>query len=295
MTNTPMKHKNFHVEPFFHEGSSTFSYVVHDGQHAAVIDPVLDFDNVSGRTSTTDAEKIVAYVQENNLKTQWILETHAHADHLSAAPFIKRQLGGHIAIGEHISKVQAIFGEIFNDRQILEGRFPAFDKTFTDNEGFFIGRLRAKFMHTPGHTPACGVYVIEDTAAFVGDTIFMPDAGTARCDFPGGSAERLYKSITEKIFALPDSTTLYMCHDYGAGGNRPVANETTVAKEKETNIHVGDGASLEAFVKMRTDRDATLDLPQLIVPSVQVNIRGGELPPAEDNGVRYIKIPLDKL
>lgn len=290
-----MKHGNFHVEHFFHKGTNTFSYVVHDGQTSAVIDPVLDFDLSSGRTSTKNAEEIISYVKDNNLKNQWVLETHAHADHLSAAPFVKKNLGGFIAIGEHIEKVRAVFADMFNDQQILQSRLPAFDKTFTDREGFRIGNIHARFVHTPGHTPACGMYVLEDKAAFVGDTLFMPDAGTARCDFPGGSTERLYKSITEKIFALPDETTLYMCHDYGADGKRDVANETTVKEEKENNIHVGGDAGMDAFVKMRAERDATLDLPKLIVPSVQVNIRAGELPPAEDNGVRYVKIPLDKL
>ena len=282
------------IKTIFHQGSNTFSYVVHDATTAAIIDPVLDFDQTSGRTHTTTAQQLVDYVNNQNLNTAWVLETHAHADHLSAAPFIKEQLGGQVAIGEHISKVQDVFAEIFNDKSLLENRFPAFDKTFTDGETFQIGTLSAQYLHTPGHTPACGMYVINNTAAFVGDTLFMPDAGTARCDFPGGSAAQLYNSITEKIFTLPESTTLYMCHDYGAGGKREEANQTTVKEQKHHNIHVGGGKTMAEFVEMRTERDKTLDLPQLIIPSVQVNIRGGKLPEAEDNGVRYVKIPLDR-
>ena len=286
--------QNVHIQSFLHEGSHTISYIVHDGKTAAVIDPVLDFDHKSGSTGTTHADKIIKALGEQNLETRWVLETHAHADHLTAAPYIKKAVGGHIAIGENIIKVQATFAEIFNDKELLDNRLPAFDKTFADGEGFNIGTLEARYMHTPGHTPACGVYVIGDNA-FVGDTIFMPDAGTARCDFPGGSAETLYKSITEKIFALPDSTNLYMCHDYGADGKRDIKWQTTVKQEREENIHVGGGKTMAEFVKMRTERDAGLDLPLLIIPSVQLNIRGGKMPSREDNGVRYFKIPLNKM
>lgn len=286
--------QNAKVRSFFHEGTNTISYIVHDGKEAAVIDPVLGFNHRSGHTDTTHADDIIAALKEQNLKVRWILETHAHADHLTAAPYIKKAVGGHIAIGENITKVQEVFAEVFNDKEILENRHPAFDKTFTDGEGFKIGTLEARYIHTPGHTPACGMYVIGNNA-FVGDTIFMPDAGTARCDFPGGCAKTLYKSITEKIFALPDDTTLYMCHDYGADGTREIAWQTTVGEEKAKNIHVGGEKTMAEFVEMRTKRDAGLDLPLLIIPSVQVNIRGGKMPNREDNGVRYVKVPLNKM
>ena len=283
------------VKSFFDEATFTATHVVWDPEtrKAAIVDSVKDYDPKSGRTRTTSADAVIAFVKAEGLSVEWILETHVHADHLTAAPYLKAKLGGKIAIGARIDKVQGVFKKVFNveDDFATDGR--QFDRLFEDGETFTIGKLEAKAIHTPGHTPACSTYVIGN-AAFVGDTLFMPDYGTARCDFPGGDARTLYKSI-QKILALPPETRLFLCHDYKAPGRDSFVWETTVAAEKANNIHVHDGISEDAFVKMRTERDKTLDMPVLILPSVQVNMRAGEMPPAEDNGVRYLKIPLDAL
>lgn len=283
------------VKTFFDEETFTFSHVVSDPatKRAAIVDSVLNYDPKSGRTAKTGADEIIAYVTEQGLTVDWILETHVHADHLSAAPYLKEKLGGRLAIGSNIKTVQDVFGKVFNAGTEFQRDGSQFDHLFEDGEQFAVGSIQAKAIHTPGHTPACMVYVIGD-AAFVGDTIFMPDYGTARCDFPGGDARALYRSI-QKIFALPDETRLFMCHDYKAPGRDHYAWETTVAEEKANNIHVGGGKTEDEFVEMRTARDAQLAMPVLILPSVQVNMRAGELPPAEDNGVRYMKLPIDAL
>ena len=284
-----------HIQPFFDPTTGTVSYVVHatGDTQCAILDPVLDYDAASGHTRTTSADTIVAWVHEHGLQVEWILETHAHADHLSAAPYLKRELGGQIAIGEHIRTVQATFRKIFN----LEAGFSTdgaqFDHLFKDGERFAIGPLQVEALHVPGHTPADMAYRIDD-AVFVGDTLFMPDVGTARCDFPGGDARELYRSI-HRLLALPPATLLFMCHDYPPDDARAPAWECTVADQRAHNIHVRDGVTLEEFVAMREKRDAALDLPQLIIPSVQVNIRAGQLPPADDNGVRYLRVPLNLL
>jgi len=284
---------NPHVKAFFDEETFTVSYVVTDPEtkHAAIVDSVLDYAYNSGRTSTKSADDVIAYVKAQGLTIDWLLETHAHADHLSAAPYLKEQLGGTIGIGSQIKRVQTVFGDVFNAEPDFCRDGSQFDHLFEDGETFKIGNLEGRAMHTPGHTPACMTYVIGD-AGFVGDTLFMPDYGTARCDFPGGDARVLYQSI-QKIFALPDETRLFMCHDYKAPGRDDYRWETTVADERENNIHVGHGKSEDEFVEMRTVRDATLDMPRLILPSVQVNMRAGHMPPAEDNGVTYLKIPLN--
>ncbi len=283
------------VTTFFDEYTYTYSYVVSDPETkaCAIIDSVLNYAPNSGRTTTDSADEIIKYVQDNSLKVEWILETHVHADHLTAAPYLKQKLGGKSAIGNHITDVQAIFGKVFNAGTEFAIDGSQFDHLFADGDTFKVGNIEAKAIHTPGHTPACMTYVIGD-AGFVGDTIFMPDFGTARCDFPGGDASTLYESI-QKIFSLPDETRLFMCHDYKAEGRDEYANETTVGDEKNHNIHVKSTISKEKFVDMRTSRDATLDMPQLILPSVQVNMRAGEFPPEEDNGLQYIKIPLNAL
>jgi glyoxylase-like metal-dependent hydrolase (beta-lactamase superfamily II) len=283
------------VKAFFDEPTNTVSYVVSDPgtRRAAIIDSVLDYDPKSGRTSKHGADAIIAYVSEAELKVDWILETHVHADHLSAAPYLKGALGGRMAIGAHITTVQNVFGKIFNAGTEFQRDGRQFDHLFEDGDTFEVGSIPAKVIHTPGHTPADLTYVIGD-AAFVGDTLFMPDYGTARCDFPGGSAQTLYRSI-QKLFALPDETRIFLCHDYKAEGRDHYAWETTVGEQKRANIHVHEGVSEAEFVKMRTERDATLSMPTLILPSVQVNMRAGEMPPAENNGVRYLKIPLDTL
>ena len=283
------------VKAFFDPDTFTVSYVVSDpaSSKAAIIDSVLDYDAKSGRTGHKSADALIAYVKEQGLDVDWVLETHVHADHLSAAPYLKAQLGGQLAIGANIRTVQSVFGDVFNAEDSFRRDGSQFDHLFADDERFFIGELEARAMHTPGHTPACMTYVIGD-AAFVGDTLFMPDFGTARCDFPGGDARTLYRSI-QKIFALPDETRLFMCHDYKAPGRDAYAWESTVAEERASNIHVGGGVDEDSFVAMRERRDATLDMPNLILPSVQVNMRAGELPPAEDNGVHYLKIPFDAL
>ena len=243
------------------------------------------------RTSTGSADRIVAYVRENNLEVDWILETHAHADHLSAAPYLKAELGGKTAIGMHITDVQGIFKPVFNLEKMFRTDGSQFDRLLDDDEIIAVGDLPVRVMHVPGHTPACVAYVIEDMA-FVGDTLFMPDYGTARCDFPGGDAHMLYRSI-RKVLALPGETRLFMCHDYKAPGRDEFAWETTVAEERARNIHIRDGVSEQSFVEMRNGRDAQLEMPALLLPSVQVNIRAGHLPPAEDNGTVYLKIPVD--
>ncbi len=282
------------VEGFFDPDTATVSYVVKDpgSAHCAIIDPVLAYDAASGRTDTAPADRLVAYVREHGLEVDWIIETHAHADHLSAAPWVRERLGGRVAIGRPITTVQKVFGKIFNDPKALQGRAEEFDHLFEDGEEYRIGGMRAVALHTPGHTPACMTHVIGD-AAFVGDTIFMPDVGTARADFPGGDARTLYRSI-RRILSLPEETRIFVCHDYPPAGRAP-AWETTVGEQRARNIHVRDGISEEEFVHMRTERDATLSLPRLIIPSIQVNIHAGRLPDPEDNGVRYLKVPLNVL
>ena len=286
---------NAHIEPFFDPATFTYSYVVSDPQtrQCAVIDSVLDYDPASGRTSQATAQRLVDYVCEQDLKVQWLLETHVHADHLSAAPYLRQQLGGQLAIGDRITVVQDTFGRLFNVGTGFATDGRQFDHLFHDGDTFQVGNIQARAIHTPGHTPACMTYVIGD-AAFVGDTLFMPDYGTARCDFPGGDARTLYQSI-QKLFALPGDTRVFMCHDYKAPGREEFLYETTIAAEREHNVHVHAGISEDQFVAMRTARDATLSMPTLILPSVQINMRGGELPEPESNGTRYLKIPLDVL
>ncbi|MFZ2872736.1 MBL fold metallo-hydrolase [Zavarzinia sp.] len=283
------------VHSFFDEPTFTVSYVVEDPatKVAAIVDSVLDYDPASGRTSTASADQLIALVKARGLTVEWLLETHVHADHLSAAPYLKKVLGGKIAIGANIKVVQGIFGKVFNAEPEFATDGRQFDKLFVDGDTFKVGAIEGRVLHTPGHTPACLTYVIGD-AGFVGDTLFMPDYGTARCDFPGGDASTLFQSI-RKIFALPDETRLFMCHDYKAPGRDSYAWETTVGAEKSANVHVHEGVAEGDFVAMRKARDATLSMPRLILPSVQVNMRAGELPPAESNGTRYLKIPLNAL
>jgi len=283
------------VKTFFDEATFTATHLVVDPEtkKAAIIDSVLDFDPASGRTSTSSADELIDEVKAQGLTVEWILETHVHADHLSAAPYLKAKLGGAIAIGDNIPVIQKTFGEVFNAEAEFARDGRQFDKMFADGEAFKIGGLDGKAVHTPGHTPACVTFVIGDMT-FVGDTLFMPDYGTARCDFPGGDARTLYRSI-QKIFALPDETRLFMCHDYKAPGRDQYAWETTVGEEKTKNIHVGGGVSEDDFVNMREKRDATLSMPRLILPSVQVNMRAGDMPPKEDNGVSYLKLPVNAL
>jgi len=284
-----------HVEAFFDPATFTYSYMVSDPatQRCAIVDSVLDYDPAAGRTSQQNADRLIAYVREQDLQVDWLLETHVHADHLSAALYLKRELGGQLAIGEQITVVQNTFGKLFNAGPEFATDGRQFDRLFADGERFQVGNIEARVIHTPGHTPACLTYVIGD-AAFVGDTLFMPDYGTARCDFPGGDARVLFRSI-RKLFDLPAQTRLFMCHDYKAPGREEFLNETTVAEERAHNVHVHEGVSEDDFVAMRRARDATLGMPTLILPSVQVNMRAGQLPPAEDNGTRYLKIPLDVL
>ena len=282
------------VHGIFDPATWTVTYVVYEkeGSPCAIIDSVLDYDPKSGRTRTDSADKVIDFVREKNLTVAWILETHAHADHLTAAPYIKKKLGGKTAIGDHISAVQKVFKSIFHLEPEFSTDGSQFDHLLKEGERFSIGALSANTMYVPGHTPACVAYQIAD-AVFVGDTMFMPDVGTARCDFPGGDAKTLYASA-KKILSLPDETRLFMCHDYPPT-DRPVAFETTVGEQRRKNIHVHDGISEAAFVDMRTKRDATLEMPVLILPAVQINIRAGDLPPAESNGVAYVKIPLNAL
>ena len=264
-----------------------------NGRAAAIIDSVLDFDYASGRTDTASADAIIDHIRREGLEVAWILETHVHADHLSAAPYLQQKLGGRIGIGENITIVQDTFGKVFNEGTEFQRDGSQFDRLFKDGDSFHIGQVRADVLHTPGHTPACLTYVIGD-AAFVGDTLFMPDYGTARCDFPGGSAEEMYASV-QRILALPDETRIFVCHDYKAPGRDEYAWETTVGEQKAKNVHVGGGTPKDAFVKMRTDRDATLGMPKLIIPSLQVNMRAGQMPPADDKGDVFLKVPINKL
>ncbi|MBT8080055.1 MAG: MBL fold metallo-hydrolase [Gammaproteobacteria bacterium] len=283
------------IHAFFDEPTNTVSYVVADDATGAcaIVDSVLDYDAASGRTSTASADEIIKFVREKKFQVQWILETHVHADHLSAAPYLKDQVGGKTAIGKNVRTVQGVFGDVFNAEPDFLRDGSQFDHLFEDAETFSIGGIEGRAIHTPGHTPACMTYVIGD-AAFVGDTLFMPDYGTARTDFPGGDAATLYRSI-QRIFALPEETRLFMCHDYKAPGRDEYRWETTVAEERANNVHVQDGVTETDFVSFRTERDATLSMPKLILPSVQVNMRAGQLPPPEDNGNRYLKIPLNAL
>ncbi|CAN0596927.1 unnamed protein product, partial [Ectocarpus sp. 12 AP-2014] len=280
---------------FVDKATNTISYVVRDpnGSSAAIIDSVLDFDYASGQTNTNAADDVITFVKSQGLKVEWILETHVHADHLSAAPYLQEKLGGKIGIGDQITVVQDTFGKVFNEGTEFQRDGSQFDALFKEGDIFHIGQMRSDVMHTPGHTPACMTYVIGD-AAFVGDTLFMPDFGTARCDFPGGSADALYDSV-HRILALPDQTRIFVGHDYCAPGREDYAWESTVAEQKAKNVHIGDGRAREDFVKMRTDRDATLGMPKLIVPSLQVNMRAGNMPEPDDAGDIYLKVPINKL
>ena len=283
------------VQSFFDPATWTISHIIHHGagSSCAIVDSVLDYDPKSGRTRFDSANKLIQFIQDHDLKTEWILETHAHADHLSASAYLKKTIGGRVAMGEHIRAVQHAFKGIFNLKDEIKTDGSQFDVLFKDNEQFQIGDLTARVMCVPGHTPACTSYIVGD-AAFVGDTIFMPDVGTARCDFPGGDALQLYQSI-QRLLAMPDDTKLYLCHDYPPDNEREPVVQTTVAAERAGNIHVHDGISATEFVDMRTTRDASLAMPNLILPAIQVNIQAGELPKAEDNGTRYLKIPLNVL
>lgn len=283
------------VTAFFDEPTNTASYVVSDpGSRAcAIVDSVLDYDAAAGRTATDTADGIIAFVRERGLQVAWILETHVHADHLSAAPYLQQQLGGKLGIGENIRLVQATFGKVFNAGTDFQRDGSQFDRLFADGDTFAIGKLAGIALHTPGHTPACMTYVVGE-AAFIGDTLFMPDFGTARADFPGGDARALYRSA-RRILALPAQTRVYLCHDYKAPGRSEYRWQTSVADERQHNVHVHDGVSEDAFVAMRTARDAQLGMPKLILPAVQVNMRGGKLPPPEDDGARYLKIPINKI
>jgi len=280
------------VKAFFDEATFTVSYVVSDPEtsRAAIIDPVLDYEPHSGRTSTTSADKVIAYIRDSHLSVDWILETHVHADHLSGAPYVAGEIGGTTAIGANVTAVQDAFKGVFNLKHLASDG-GQFGHLFADGESFNIGNLEARIIATPGHTPACVTYVIGDSA-FVGDTLFMPDFGTARTDFPGGSAAQLYASI-QAILALPDTTRLFMCHDYKAPGRDVYAWETTVLEQRESNIHINKTISEAEFIALREARDGQLGMPKLLLPSIQVNVRAGQLPSAEDNGIRYLKIPLD--
>ncbi len=283
------------VKAFFDEATFTVSYLVRDpkGSACAIIDSVLDFDHASGRTDTTSADKIIQFVKDNDLAVEWILESHVHADHLSAAPYLQEALGGKIGIGSNITMVQDTFGKVFNEGTEFQRDGSQFDALFEQGDSFHIGQLRGDVMHTPGHTPACMTYVIGD-AAFVGDTLFMPDFGTARCDFPGGSSEILFQSI-QSILALPDETRIFVGHDYKAPGRDEFAWETTVGEQKALNVHIGKGRPIEDFVEMRDARDATLAMPRLILPSLQVNMRAGQMPEPDADGDVYLKIPINKI
>ncbi|MEM1198824.1 MAG: MBL fold metallo-hydrolase [Pseudomonadota bacterium] len=283
------------VKGFFDSATNTISYVVSDPKtnKCAVIDTVLDFDMAAGRISYGSADEIIDHVRSSDLEVEWVIETHVHADHLSAAPYVQEQLGGKLGIGKNITVVQEVFGKVFNAGTAFERDGSQFDALFEDGDTFTIGTMQASVIHTPGHTPACLTYLIED-AAFTGDTIFMPDFGSARCDFPGGSAEELYNSV-QRIFELPDDTVIFVCHDYKAPGRDEFAWQTTVGEQKAKNIHMGGGVASEDFVKMREERDAKLGMPKLILPSIQVNMRGGHLPPAEDDGNQYLKLPVNRI
>ena len=283
------------ITAFFDEATNTISYIVCDpnGSACAVIDSVLDFDFASGRTDTRSADKLINFIKENKLDVQWLLESHVHADHLSAAPYIQMEVGGKIGIGSHITDVQETFGKIFNEGTEFQRDGSQFDKLFVEGDTFHIGQLRGDVLHTPGHTPACMTYVIGD-AAFVGDTLFMPDFGTARCDFPGGSSENLFSSI-QKILSLPDATRIFVGHDYKAPGREHYAWETTVGEQKKKNIHIKSGKSKEGFVKLRDERDAKLAMPKLIVPSLQINMRAGNMPEPDEQGDVFLKVPINKM
>ena len=283
------------ITAFFDEATNTISYIVCDpnGSACAVIDSVLDFDFASGRTDTRSANKLINFIKENKLDVQWLLESHVHADHLSAAPYIQMEVGGKIGIGSHITDVQETFGKIFNEGTEFQRDGSQFDKLFVEGDTFHIGQLRGDVLHTPGHTPACMTYVIGD-AAFVGDTLFMPDFGTARCDFPGGSSENLFASI-QKILTLPDATRIFVGHDYKAPGREHYAWETTVGEQKKKNIHIKSGQSKEDFVKLRDERDAKLAMPKLIVPSLQINMRAGNMPEPDEQGDVFLKVPINKM
>lgn len=283
------------VRTFFDPDTFTATHVVHDPAtlRAAIVDPVRDFDQPSGRTSHASSDQVIAYVREQGLTVDWLLETHAHADHLSDAPYLQQELGGTLVIGRNIVTVQGVFAGIFNEGDDFARDGSQFDRLVDDGDRFSLGGIEAIALHVPGHTPACMAYVIGD-AVFVGDTLFMPDYGTARCDFPGGDARTLYRSI-HRLLALPDETRVFLCHDYKAPGRDDYVWETTIGAERSANVHVHAGVSEDDFVAMREARDKTLAMPRLILPSIQVNIRGGALPEPEGNGVRYLKLPLDLL
>ena len=283
------------IRSFFDDDTFTVTHVISDPatSKAAIIDSVLDFDPASGRTSYTSADKVIDYIKSEDLEVEWLLETHAHADHLSAAPYLQEKLGGTLAIGRHILTVQDVFGKIFNEGTRFARDGSQFDKLFDDGDRFKVGSIEAIALHVPGHTPADLAYVIGD-AAFIGDTLFMPDYGTARADFPGGDARTLFRSI-RRLLSLPEQTSLHLCHDYKAPGRDTYAWETTVGEEREQNVHVHDGVSEDEFVAMREERDATLGMPRLILPSIQVNMRGGHMPEPEENGTTYLKLPVNKL
>ncbi len=280
------------VISFFDNDSNTFSYVVKDpnSSSCAIIDSVMDFDYASGSTFYRSADKIIDYVETNNLKVEWLIETHVHADHLSAAPYLQAKLGGKIGIGQDIKTVQDTFGKVFNEGDAFKQDGSQFDYLFSDGEHYKVGEMTCSAMHTPGHTPACFTHILGD-AVFVGDTLFMPDAGTARADFPGGDAGVLFDSV-QKILALPDDHRIFMCHDYAPNG-RELKNETTVKAQREENIHVGNGTSRSAFINLRETRDKTLAMPRLILPSLQINMRAGHMPEADTNGLSYLKVPLN--
>ena len=283
------------VKAFFDAATNTISYVVRDpaSKACAVVDSVMDLDYAAGRITFSSADEIIDYVRANGLKVEWLIETHAHADHLSAAPYIQQKVGGKIGIGEHIVTVQEVFGKVFNEGTEFQRDGSQFDRLFKEGDSYQIGSMTARIMHTPGHTPACTTHVVGD-AAFVGDTLFMPDGGSARADFPGGDARTLYRSMRRILEELPPATRLFMCHDYGPGG-REIKWETTVAEERAHNIHVRDGISEDDFVAMREARDKTLRMPTLIVPSLQVNIRAGHLPEPDNSGKRFLKVPINEL
>jgi glyoxylase-like metal-dependent hydrolase (beta-lactamase superfamily II) len=283
------------IQAFFDEATNTITYLVREpeGRACAVVDSVLDFDYPSGRTDTRSADAVIAHIRDQDLDLKWILETHVHADHLSAAPYIQERLGGKIGIGDRITVVQNTFGKVFNEGTRFQRDGSQFDQLFHDGDSLMIGQMRCDVMHTPGHTPACLTYVIGD-AAFVGDTLFMPDFGTARCDFPGGSAETMFDSV-QRILSLPDDTRIFVGHDYMAPGRETYAWETTVGAQKALNVHVGAGKSKADFIALREARDATLAMPRLIIPSLQVNMRAGHMPEPEDNGTSYLKVPINGL
>jgi len=286
---------NPEVTAFFDDATNTISYVIRDpdGHASAIVDSVLDFDYASGRTDTASADKIINFVEANDLRIEWILETHVHADHLSAAPYLQERLGGKIGIGKNITLVQDTFGKVFNEGTAFQRDGSQFDALWDEGDSFHIGQMRADVLFTPGHTPACMTYVVAD-AAFVGDTLFMPDFGTARCDFPGGSAETLFNSV-QKILSLPDETRIFVGHDYKAPGRDEYAWESTVGEQKAKNVHVGGGTTQKDFVEMRETRDATLAMPKLIVPSLQVNMRAGNMPEPDEEGDVFLKVPVNKL